>query len=93
MSNYRNDKPYQFGVACAISGGSLEANPYLDGEPLHFIQWPRGFRDHQTFDPACLTCGGTGKRKLIASTSFAIPSEHNYDGVEIACDCNVQSSQ
>lgn len=75
---------YAAGRDTALAGRSLEGFP-LQGEAFH--AWMRGFRDHQSFDPACVRCGGTGLvaagssgesalRPLSVCTCNALPLEH-----------------
>jgi hypothetical protein len=79
-------------MACALAGGDFRANPYVNGEPEQYIQWIRGFRDSQTFDPNCAICHGTGKRKCgVTWIGSESPHSDSYDGVEIQCDCNIVS--
>jgi ribosome modulation factor len=85
---YPMNRPYDSGKNAAIAGETVDSNPYRNAEPIDFIQWVHGFRDHQTFDPDCSICKGTGVRKLA---SDALSKELDTLRYAVSCDCNLPS--
>lgn len=70
------------GRDAALAGQPLAGFPPEDDL---FGTWLRGFREHQSFDPECAACGGTG---LLSAGSKA----HGYWGYSFACSCNARST-
>ena len=67
------------------SGSSADTKePHPITHPPHedviFLAWIRGYRDGQTFDPACERCKGAGRRR--------VGGDGEYASCELVCDCN-----
>jgi hypothetical protein len=74
------EQAYEAGRDAAKSGAPLA------GFPLHdelYLAWLRGFREHQTFDPSCAHCAGTGSRRAD------MLRQGPYCEALLVCDCNM----
>ena len=71
------DEAYAAGREVALRGDPITHPPHED---VIFLAWIRGYRDGQTFDPACERCKGTGRRKASGDGEYA--------SCELVCHCN-----